>query len=102
MDNFDLKKYLVENKVTTNSKMMKENEQPVKLLKVLTNYSGGFVNLTQFNKAKDDDFYSDFSGLDGEYDSVEEMLDAIRQYNEEAGRDEEIVAVKSTAGEFNT
>ena len=25
MDNFDLKKYLVENKVTTNSKMVKEN-----------------------------------------------------------------------------
>lgn len=27
MDNFDLKKYLVENKVTTNSKMMNENEE---------------------------------------------------------------------------
>ena len=26
MDNFDLKKYLVENKVTTNSKMIKENQ----------------------------------------------------------------------------
>ena len=26
MDNFDLKKYLVENKVTTNSRMMKEDE----------------------------------------------------------------------------
>ena len=29
MDNFDLKKYLIENKVTTNSKIMKENvEKP--------------------------------------------------------------------------
>ena len=27
MDNFNLKKYLVENKVTTNSKMMNENEE---------------------------------------------------------------------------
>jgi len=27
MDNFDLKKYLVENKVTTNSRMIKENEE---------------------------------------------------------------------------
>lgn len=27
MDNFDLKKYLVENKVTTNSRMMNENEE---------------------------------------------------------------------------
>ena len=100
MEDFNLKKFLVENKLTTNSKMLNENEQSVKLLKVLTNYSGGFVSLAKFNKAKDDDFYSDFLGLDGEYDSVEEMLDAIAQYNEEAGRDEEIVTVKSTAGEF--
>ena len=28
MDNFDLKKYLVENKVTTNSKIVKESETP--------------------------------------------------------------------------
>ena len=28
MDNFDLKKYLVENKVTTNSRMISENKQP--------------------------------------------------------------------------
>jgi len=28
MDNFDLKKYLVENKVTTNSKMLGENQIP--------------------------------------------------------------------------
>jgi len=27
MDNFDLKKYLVENKVTTNSQMVNENEE---------------------------------------------------------------------------
>jgi len=35
MDNFDLKKYLVENKVTTNSKMMNENlktQSPVEWL----------------------------------------------------------------------
>lgn len=37
MDNFDLKKYLVENKVTTNSKMMNEAaEKPtIKILKDL-------------------------------------------------------------------
>lgn len=28
MDNFDLKKYLVENKVTTNSRMLKEDRTP--------------------------------------------------------------------------
>lgn len=31
MENFDLRKFLVENKITTNSRMLKEVQQPVEL-----------------------------------------------------------------------
>ena len=41
MDNFDLKKYLVENKVTTNSKMMNEN-----YLEVQTDDDNNYIVLT--------------------------------------------------------
>jgi hypothetical protein len=34
MDNFDLKKYLVENKITTNTKMLNEDESDIKHVKV--------------------------------------------------------------------
>jgi len=82
--------------------LKEETNQPVKLLKVLTNYGGGYISLRKFNQQADDEMFSEFYGLDDEYDSVEEMLDAISQYNEDAGRDEEIVAIKSTAGKFTT
>ena len=35
MDNFDLKKYLIENKVTTNSKMLNENQYESEVLLLL-------------------------------------------------------------------
>ena len=42
MDNFDLKKYLVENKVTRNSRMIKENEEDFSVeLLVPTIYRNG-------------------------------------------------------------
>jgi hypothetical protein len=102
MENFNLKKFLVENKLTTNSRLLKEEQESVGLLQVLTNYGEDYVSLEDFNQAGEEEMYSEFMGLDSEYDSVEDMLDAVNQYNEDAGRDDEIVAIKSTAGDFNT
>ena len=59
MDNFDLKKYLVENKVTTNSKMLTENQIPA-VEDILKNSTLGIKHLLKIQaydtkfKLKDD------------------------------------------------
>ena len=59
MDTFDLKKYLVENKVTTNSQMLDENQTPA-VEDILKNSTLGFKHLLKIQaygtkfKLKDD------------------------------------------------
>lgn len=113
MENFNLKQFLVENKLTTNSRILAEDgtQGPIKILQVLQNYNPDWVSFEEFENQQGEEGYE--GGEDGydpsegewpvigdEYDSVEEMKEEINYYNQEVGRDSEIVAVRTTVGDF--
>ena len=113
MGNFDLKKFLVENKLTANSRVLAEDgtQGPIRILQVLQNFNPDWISFEEFENQQGQDGYEDdedsYNPSEGEwpvigdeYDSVEEMKEEINYYNEEVGRDSEIVAVKTTVGDF--
>jgi len=59
MNNFDLKKYLSENKLTTNSKILNENEE-VKHIKIKATELG-IINLKEYGGFKADNYEKTFS-----------------------------------------
>lgn len=44
--------------------------------------------------------YSERSPLATSYDSIEDLLDELQHFNSQAGRDEEIVKIKTSKGEY--
>jgi hypothetical protein len=105
VENFNLKKFLVENKLTSNSKLLKEVEDTsVRILEVLQNYSSNWISFEEFKRQEDQNISGDGGDYDpsegewpsipDEYDSVEEVKGAVQWYNGEVGRDMEIVAIK--------
>ena len=110
---FNLKQFLVDNKLTSNSRVLAEDtpQGPIKILQVLQNYSPDYISFEDFESQQGQDRYEDdedgynpseeeWPVIVDEYDSIEEMKEEINYYNEEVGRDSEIVAVKTTVGEF--
>lgn len=105
MGTFNLRKFLVENKLTTNSKMLKEEEQAtVRILSILQNYNSNWISFEEFERQEQQDSPSDEDGynpsegewpsIPEEYGTVDEAREAIQWYNGEVGRDMEIVASK--------
>lgn len=52
MDNFDLRKYLVENKATTNSKMMNENEADKAVDSIIDKFISHFGEISSETRKK--------------------------------------------------
>jgi len=91
MENFDLKKFLVENKITTNSRMLKEQEgtqtQGLNLV-VLDDQSGGEIILEQYSDMDSDHQQIFNQGLQsGEWKatSLKQGLAELDEYFEERG-----------------
>jgi len=86
MENFDLRKYLVENKLTKESRMVNEYEAPETLVDLVDEFlenSGvsnehqieNLLELQEFIQQKIDDLEGDYDGDDDNYDEYDDDND---------------------------
>jgi len=78
MDNFDLKKYLVENKVTTNSKMLTEASTDYEKIKDFVYSHPQYESLTPEElEEKVSEYAYEWDNVSSEYLSIEHYFEEI-------------------------
>jgi hypothetical protein len=78
MDNFDLKKYLVENKVTTNAQMMNEDGDSTAKIEDFVYSHPEYEELTPEElNAKIQEYKEEWESVSDNYSNIEDYFDEI-------------------------